>query len=281
MRFRSALGFGLMLTLAACTSASGTADHNRAVPSRGETVDSTSPIDDFLAGKTDGGTITTFVERQTQECMKKKGWDYQPAISVKTNQEPRAPAALLQFRHRYGYGLLNIPPANGTRELVDRQQQYQDSLPPPQQAQYAKDLGGTRDRVNAESVSTGCRGDAEQAGHRLFPVFNPAISEAANRDLDAMEADPRYIAATAKWSACMAKAGFRFHDLTDGRRAVSAHFYEPPTDETKRFERRVGGADAECLMRTVWPVQSQLEKAIVQRLVDKYPQSSSCAPACP
>jgi hypothetical protein len=270
----------LILTLAACSGTSGATDRGRAAPVPTRTVDSVSPIADYLGGEIDGENVTSFVEHQTQECMRKKGWDYQAAIPVKSNEEPRAPTALLQYRQRYGYGLLNIPPTDGTRQLVDRQQKYQDSLPTAERQRYAKDLGGTQDRVDGPSVSTGCRGAAEQAGHKLFPAFDPAITQEADRDLDAMRADPRYVAATTKWSACMAKAGFQFHVLTDGRKAVSDHFFEPPSDELKRFERRVGGADAQCLSKTVWPVQSQLETAIVQRLADKYPRSSSCSPTC-
>jgi|GEM_PF-5082332 hypothetical protein len=281
MSVRSLVRALALLVALICVACGGATGQRSAVHAR--LLDSVSPIDDFLLGGAGEVGLQQATETATHDCMKKKGWDYITASTVPQSdaQEPRAPQALLAWRRKYGYGLLNIPPSSGgARKTVDGQEQYVAALSPTARAKYVADLGGTRDIPGGESISTGCRGQAEVSAHKSFPAFNEAIGAELQRDSDAMQVNPQYQAATRAWSSCMAKSGFAYQDLLDGRRAVTARLDDPPSEALDAFERKVGGTDAECLLQTVWPVQARLERAIVQGIVDKYPTAMTCRAAC-
>jgi hypothetical protein len=260
---------GLILIAAACSSA--------APPSASDegalTFESISPLLDLATGgDAPARSYVSLRERAVEDCMTAKGWQYEAIVlGVEGPHESTRPAAMRNFRERFGYGLLNnTGVAHAARAALNRRHDYFDSLSREAQQRFMTDLGASSDDDVAAEPS-GCRGDAEERMNRRFPATTPAIAAEIADAHRAVVATPAYQQAEREWVDCMDQRGFHYRDVHGAHNEISAVFMSGVRDEAAQArERAVASADAQCSLATVWPVQARLERALAQELSAKH-----------
>lgn len=245
-----------------------------------ETLKSISPLLAFAKGGDDPGKSYDAVkEKAVEACMKAKGWSYEPVIfDGAAAQESTDPAAMLAFRQQFGYGLLNHAgvdqKASGAVKFL---RSYFEKLPAEQQVRFARDLGATGDEEGSAQPS-GCRGQVAEALEEQFPLRDPAVLHDLSQGQLALERTEDFVAAAQLWVACMTERGFEYADIHGGHREVSDLYLKgSPSDADRARERAVGAADAQCALTTIWPVQSRLEKELLEEVLARHAHKASAA----
>jgi hypothetical protein len=233
--------------------------------------------------------------------MTSKGWRYQPAVnSVPVQNQygpgtaPLKPTALVEFRKSYGYGYFNHPalPTNYNladgKAATDGQQEYVATLAADALTRYQRDLGAGPDEIangaHPGFPSSGCLNSAELSTSKTIPQLPKAILAELSTQGAGTPASQSFQSADREWSTCMQGRGFDFKHSTDAQASISTLWSESQgaaaqsTDAA--LEIRTGSADAECAIGTVWPAQSKLEWAVVQKVIDQYGRAAVCGTSC-
>jgi hypothetical protein len=233
-------------------NAVGTPGSTPSAPSGGQLQ--TSLLDHYLGvgRSTDAGDDDEAAARKVEEaiaqCMAKQGFEYVPdphtftvtgttggaqIISMDNPTFPNLPPD--QFAARFGYGISTAPPTSSKPDPGDQNEKIVHGMSVAERvayyhALYGKDIrldsrGDLTSSITSDDNSCDGRGDAtrpdaqaeqsrEQKIERVQTSYQSLLDQV--KDLQDQElADPRVTAATQKWSACMASAGF------PGYRAVS------------------------------------------------------------
>ncbi|MGH2718164.1 MAG: hypothetical protein ACRDJU_06265 [Actinomycetota bacterium] len=185
---------------------------------------------------------------------------------------------------------------------------YEASLSSADRARYVRDLGSLpagdpASRLHQEfnnavssahhatpsppgpAAGSGCLGTADAAEQAIYPPVPQAAANELQAAFGTIAKDPAMVAGQAGWSACMAGKGFRFSKESQAESSISAYFGDemtnggspPPGLPGKQaLELRTATADAQCSMETVWPVQSRLGFAAVQKVIRQFGASKLC-----
>jgi hypothetical protein len=183
---------------------------------------SASPISDLFGNQDQQKERQRKVEAATAQCMKDKGWTYNPqdVDQMFGSSDLNTPDGQAKFREKYGYGIANQPEPGvfgGGRDFVDPNGDYVQKLTEKDRNQYYSDLEGF-DVTSQQDQPTGpqtladrkgCRADGERAaGAQLYD--DPKYQKVFQTLGTDYENDPRVGAAEAKWSTCMKDAGFTY-----------------------------------------------------------------------
>ena len=177
--------------------------------------------------------VNNAVELLIQRCMRAKGLVYYPLILTAAQElngiglagVPQAPISLAA-REANGYGFYSRAvqdAANPGQEDSSQEQKYAKSAP---HSYVLALLGPGNQRVSwtlpggdsGSSPTGGCRG---VAGKRVYgSVANEVLatvglSDLASQLLDAVSTDPASTAVIARWSACMARRGYKYSSPED------------------------------------------------------------------
>jgi hypothetical protein len=206
--------FGAVLLLSGCGGGSG--------KSTSATTTATSPLSDLFGNQDQQKERQRKIEAGTAQCMKDKGWTYNPQDVDRMfgTNDFNSPEGQTKFREKYGYGIANQPPPEefgGGGNYTEPNQGYVEGLSETDRNQYYKDLEGFDVSVPQEQPTgpialadrKGCRADGERAAGAQ-PFDDPKFQKVFESLGATYENDARVGAAEAKWSTCMKDAGFTY-----------------------------------------------------------------------
>jgi hypothetical protein len=267
------------LLVAACGG--GDDERNRAAKQpRGD-------VEDQLGFSQDGILARqTRVEAAIRDCMKQQGFDYVPVDPVAQRAALFGSARLSEedFIRQFGYGISTLWGRGGA--TADPNQRMRASLSPADRRAYDRALWGeNKGATFAEAVDSGnftklggCTRKATEeviGGARVITRLQSRLDEMEERMLQ----DQRMVRAIERWSACMAKRGFRYEepeaideDLFERTEAIVGKLpgqfatgpapgvAPPPYDRAKlaalqREEVAIGIADFQCERKEIEPVE--------------------------
>ena len=227
----------------------------------------------------------TRVEGEIQACMKSQGFEYIP-VDPLVQERALTGRALTEeeFIKQYGDGVSTLFDRGLGGKQTDPNDRIRNALPEADRAAYDRALGGDNPGATfAEAVDSGdftelggCTKQASEAEFGGAAVVTALIAKLDELD-ERIVQDQRMVRAAEKWSACLAKEGFRYaepddieDDLTErfqaivGRDVPPGATTPPSADFTydraalaalQREEVRLGRADLECENREIDPVE--------------------------
>lgn len=190
-------------------------------------------------------------------CMRGQGFDYHlvpadPALTEDRDFPYGIDDPAWAGRHGLGRQLREL--ASQRAGESNPNSRYTDSLPPQRRRAYARALHGTETKALAVTIPTGeqvtmapdgCLASAQQELYGDFARWFPArtiVNNLAGAIRPKVFADRRFQEVAARWAACMKPRGYDYRDPVDLRERFAA--------STVDAERRVAGAEAECVVRT-------------------------------
>lgn len=209
--------------------------------------DSESPLGDLLGLPiTDDEAMEEYfndlgrqAELKAAECMIAQGFEYKVAdfsnvggLANSVDFESR------EFAEQYGFGIASNPfeeSFEAFEEFEDPNQAYLDSLTEGERDAYQTALAGSPPEAGDDFQSFepgGCQGEAFEEVFSFFEVLTEFGDEFEAIE-EAFDADPRIVAATSGWGACMTEAGYRFTNAADAE-----------SDIRRRYESIVNNPDA-------------------------------------
>jgi hypothetical protein len=235
MRFTKALAvlaLGAMLAVAACgggDSAPTKQDSSKRQPS--------GPVEDQLGFDTAGIMARqSRVEADIRECMKAQGFDYVPIDPFAQRAAVTGVSRLTDedFLEQFGYGISTLWGRGGSQ--ADPNQRLRAGLSPADRRAYDRALWGENAGATFQAAVDsgdftklgGCTQKATETvfgGAQVLTQLQGKLDQLDERILE----DQRMVHALERWTACMAKAGYRYEDPD-----------EIDADLTKRMERIVG-----------------------------------------
>jgi len=235
MRFTKALAvlaLGATLALAACggdDSAPAKQDSSKRQPS--------GPVEDQLGFDTAGIMARqSRVEADIRECMKAQGFDYVPIDPFAQRAAVTGVSRLSDedFLDQFGYGISTLWGRGGSQ--ADPNQRLRAGLSPADRRAYDRALWGENAGATFQAAVDsgdftklgGCTRKATETvfgGAQVLTQLQGKLDQLDERILE----DQRMVHALERWTACMAKAGYRYEDPD-----------EIDSDLTKRMERIVG-----------------------------------------
>jgi hypothetical protein len=235
MRFTKALAvlaLGATLALTACggdDSAPTKQDSPKRQPS--------GPVEDQLGFDTAGIMARqSRVEADIRECMKAQGFDYVPIDPFAQRAAVTGVSRLSDedFLDQFGYGISTLWGRGGSQ--ADPNQRLRAGLGPADRRAYDRALWGENAGATFQAAVDsgdftklgGCTREATEAvfgGAQVLTQLQGKLDQLDERILE----DQRMVKALERWTACMAKAGYRYDDPD-----------EIDADLTKRMERIVG-----------------------------------------
>jgi hypothetical protein len=225
------------------------------------------------------------VEGMIRDCMKAQGFEYIPVdpLAQRAALTGKSQMSDEEFLKQFGYGISTMFGRGDARS--DPNDRIRKSLTEADRAAYDRALWGDNPGATfAEAVDSGhfdqLGGCTRQATESV--LGGAAVLATLQRKLDELDQriaqDPRMVAATEKWSSCMADAGYRYAqgDDIDGdllRRfqaivgvGVRPGASVPPSPGTSydraalaalgREEVKIANTDQACEKREVTPVES-------------------------
>ena len=240
-------------------------------------ADSFSPLAD-LAGA-GGDTAIGYYNNATQAvigpCMQASGFSYEiPPKYTPPGPPTTTPDGALAFAKQSGFGLLHVGAgphaavATDERAALDRQGSYIASLSSDKQAAYS-------------SAMQACKTTADQTVGKFFPMFQPEIAAAINKERSQVDNDPRMVTAVKNWSQCMAKEGIAAQDEAQAKKPFSdAITNKTFSAELYADEITVATASASCSKDTVWPAERTIELEAVTRLEQRFGGERLCGRLC-
>ncbi|GIG87989.1 hypothetical protein [Plantactinospora endophytica] len=197
------------------------------------------------------------LENRTVECMRERGFDYQPVGGGSADVEPDNPYALLDTRTAatHGYGIV---PA----EIQQRQRPAATDTPQTDPT-YDRALVGSQDDLvtlslpGGEQVSVAVGGCVTVARTKVFAAdwdtLYYTFQSLSNQAIERTGKDPAVNAAVASWSACVAESGYRAATPGELREQLAQRARQATDDaavrEVARAELAAAGADAACQER--------------------------------
>jgi hypothetical protein len=224
------------------------------------------------------------VEGEIRDCMKAQGFDYIPVDPLVQERALTGKAMTEEeFIKQFGDGVSTLFDRGLGQADADPNERIRRNLSVADRAAYDRALGGDNPAVTfAEAVDSGdfseLGGCAKQASEAEFggaAVVTALIGKLDELD-EAIVQDQRMVRAGEKWSACMAKKGFRYtepdeieEDLTERFQAIVGSDVPPGATtpppglsydraalaELQREEMRIGAIDLECERRELDPVE--------------------------
>jgi hypothetical protein len=234
----------------------------------------------FLAEVASAGpeenTIGQAMQVLVQQCMVKKGLRYfvspLPVVAILASNVDSLSALGSQSmasRRMNGYGQYNevVTQEGQTQSTTpgvlgaaptDPETLYQQSLSPNERTIYEAALAGAPDSAKGFSVlgmgtvtapTSGCfaKSESELFGSVGKAIASSGLGAITSTLSSGMSRDPSYSGAMRKWSACMARAGYR--DSTPAAAQASmAHTYAAtgPTPANKQLEISISISDLTC-----------------------------------
>jgi len=226
------LALGATLALAACggdDSAPTKQDSSKRQPS--------GPVEDQLGFDTAGIMARqSRVEADIRECMKAQGFDYVPIDPFAQRAAVTGVSRLSDedFLEQFGYGISTLWGRGGSQ--ADPNERLRAGLSPADRRAYDRALWGENAGATFQAAVDsgdftklgGCTRKATEAvfgGAQVLTQLQGKLDQLDERILE----DQRMVHALERWTACMAKAGYRYEDPD-----------EIDSDLTKRMERIVG-----------------------------------------
>jgi hypothetical protein len=225
------------------------------------------------------------VEGEIRECMKAQGFDYIPLDPLVQERALTGKAMTEEeFIKQFGDGVSTLFGRGLGREQTNPNERVRTSLSEADRTAYDRALGGDNPAATfAEAVDSGdfselggCTKQASEAEFGGGPVVTALIRKLDELD-ERIGQDQRMIKAGEKWSACMAKEGYRYdepddieEDLTERFQAIVGREVKPgatapPSPDIsydraalaalQREEVELGAADLECENRELDPVE--------------------------
>ena len=285
-------GFALVITASIALAACGGGSKSPAAsgtPGTGKANGSQPPSEEF--GMTETQLVTSIErgEGLIASCMASAGFKYIAidAVTFREAMKGLGGARGLSDKDyvtQYGYGITTRPPATEVFGVGAQNAAVLKNLTPSNQVAYKRTLLG--DDTKATFVSGLEREDFSKLGgctrSAVTQVFKPEdLKDTYFNPIDKqIEADPRTVAARAKWSSCMRTAGYDYGHPDDIEKelrdqlAKLADGAEPASltgrskdalTELQGKERAVGLADFDCLEKFVNSVTTQVEQDLLGR----------------
>jgi hypothetical protein len=225
------------------------------------------------------------VEGEIQDCMEAQGFDYIPVDPLVQERALTGKAMTEEeFIKQFGDGVSTLFDRGLGRAQADPNDRVRKNLSAADRAAYDRALGGDNPAMTfAEAVDSGdfselggCAKRASEAEFGGAAVVTALIGKLDELD-EGIGQDQRMVRAAEKWSACMAKEGFRYaepdeieEDLTERFQAIVGSDVmpgatTPPSPdfsydraalaELQREEVRLGAVDLACENREIDPVE--------------------------
>ena len=226
----------------------------------------------------------TRVEGEIRDCMRAQGFEYIP-VDPLVQERALTGHALTEeeFIKQFGDGVSTLFDRGLGQQQPDPNERIRRGLASADRTAYDRALGGDNPAVTfAEAVDSGdfselggCSKQASEAEFGGAAVVTALLGKLDELD-EAIVQDQRMVRAAEKWSACLAKKGFRYaepddieEDLTErfqaivGSDVVPGATTPPPglsydraaLAALQREEVRLGAADLECENRELDPVE--------------------------
>jgi hypothetical protein len=224
------------------------------------------------------------VENRIRECMQAQGFAYTPVDPFAQQQALTGKARLSEeeFIEQFGYGISTL--FGKATEQADPNERIRRTLSATDRAAYDRALwGDNRGATFADAVDSGHFGElggcTKEASEAIFgggSVLTALVAKLDELDGNILE-DQRMVRAEEKWSACMARRGFRYADPGDIEGNIERRFTDivgvgvrpgataPPDPGTsydrvalaalQRDEVKVANADLACEKQEITPVE--------------------------
>jgi hypothetical protein len=223
---------GVALAVSAC-GGGGSASSTQASSKR----QASGPVEDQLGFDTAGIMARqSRVEADIRECMKAQGFDYVPIDPFAQRAAVTGVSRLSDedFLEQFGYGISTLWGRGGSQ--ADPNQRLRAGLSAADRRAYDRALWGDNPGATFQAAVDsgdftklgGCTRKATEAvfgGAQVLTQLQGKLDQLDERILE----DQRMVRANERWTACMAKAGYRYEDPD-----------EIDSDLTKRMERIVG-----------------------------------------
>ena len=195
------------------------------------------PVEDQLGFDTAGIMARqSRVEADIRECMKAQGFEYVPVDPFAQRAAVTGASRLSDedFLNQFGYGISTLWGRGGVQ--ADPNQRLRASLSAADRRAYDRALWGENAGSTFQAAVDsgdfaklgGCTREATEAvfgGAQVLTQLQGKLDQLDERILE----DQRMVHAVERWTACMAKAGYRYEDPD-----------EIDSDLTKRMEKIVG-----------------------------------------
>lgn len=256
-------------------------------------------------------------EELIAQCMVDEGFEYTPATDtgamISFGDDVEWEPDKKEWVEKYGYGIINDPynaqaeqePQPEPSEWIDPNQDYLDTLSPSEQEAFYEALYGSSYSMTPEEAEDmnsdepveydwtqyGCQGFADNevygSSNDVYTQFDDLTTRMSEL-YEKMEESPEVVELDAKWSACMADAGFDFGKMMDAQQSfydevnkiyenMTEEDWETGTDPMKSPEAQEIGereiktalADLECRSKTNYndarmTIQFKLEEQFVK-----------------
>lgn len=249
-----------------------------------------TPMEALLGTREEQEARQRQVEDQVAQCMAALGWQYTPVDPTVAPGEPGTD----EFRQRYGYGITTFigAPPDPTLDEPDPNAAYVATLGPVEQERYLDDLYGPPDEgaagdetttTVADTAPAGCQGQARSFVYGDIPTLDTNAQQRLDAALGAIRGDPRVVAATAEWAACVAEAAaatgrvWTFADTEATQPYLESKLAATNTDDAAAVaavqdeERALAAADHDCQEELLAPTVRMVRVEIEQRFLDENP----------
>lgn len=179
-------------------------------------------------------------ERQTAECMRAQGFEYQPVDYSRLGELGSAIAVEgKKFAEDYGFGIATS--IGGTFEEVDDlfkdpNQDYVSALSEGEQEAYYNALVGGSLTIDSfdetqEFEPAGCSGEAYETAFGSFAKLDAFDGELSAMD-EQIQSDHRVVEANASWAACMFDRGYGYTNVDGARADIERRYDELVRNDT-------------------------------------------------
>lgn len=232
-----------------------------------------------LVGFDSSNQLFDRVHELVASCMQQRGWTYEHVALIEPVPDPLTVGQLKAFTADYGYGTWTRPTGNDAeRKAADeRNHQYFMTLTPDEQERYRRDYGDTGEVAGSgTSVLEGsCLDEAQKATGSL--IFNPAVLAEVSRLSSGAMNTPAWAEINRAYAECVQDLGYDASLPQDMQMMVWGLGSDVPRDERVRIELEVAGADIKCRLETRIPYQIAVERALVEYIVERYPELAQWA----
>ncbi len=248
-----------------------------------------TPMEALLGTREEQEARQRQVEDNVAQCMAALGWQYTPVDPTVAPGEP----GTAEFRERYGYGITTFIGATPDPAIdePDPNAAYVATLGAVEQERYLNDLYGPPDEeasgdetttIVAGAAPAGCQGQARSFVYTDVPTLNGDAQQRLDAALGSIRGDPRVVAATADWAACVATAAtgpaWAFADTEAIQPYLEAKLAATDTDDSAAVaalqaeERALTAADHACREDLLVPTVRMVRVEIEQRFLDENPE---------
>ena len=237
MRFARLLTIAALVAALGLSACGGSGEAEGGGTSGKQSKQPSGPVEDQLGFDTAGIMARqSRVEADIRECMKAQGFDYVPIDPFAQRAAVTVVSRLTDedFLEQFGYGISTLWGRGGSQ--ADPNQRLRAGLSPADRRAYDRALWGENAGATFQAAVDsgdftklgGCTRKATETvfgGAQVLTQLQGKLDQLDERILE----DQRMVRAVERWTACMARAGYRYEDPD-----------EIDADLTKRMERIVG-----------------------------------------